>query len=583
MRPLAVSLLLFLSILLPQKIYGQPPFRLTIHPPQKSYAYVVNHTLLESEKTHTLLLPTMPFGGLQAHGEMGALTHFSYQGLGARATIVEIDGIHVNDAGQNTFDFATLSPDQLSRFAFTQTSFMDSPGGMLSLSMIPGAHDNPFFLNAESGSFERHGIAAGGQKTLEQGRLFLSMQHRHQGAAHAVHAQLKDVHRYRQTALNTGFIYALSPTLSLTTSLLHSNQQLNELYDPQNATLKTNTHFSLGQALFTYTPTPEITHHLRMGGFVKNETYFSSQTQRLKDTSLQIHYAGHYTFNRHTIKWGLFNITQQRLFDKKYHLNTLRTYLQYEAPLLTTGRVNASLTSHHQQKESPQFSGHLKAQYPVNTHIQLQTIIRASLRLPTLLDLHDTPYYKGNPKLKPERGTHFLLGVVLRLSPCHVVDVMAGHAHLKNMIYGSLISQNPRRYQQKNGQSYRALSLESRYTFTTPNFMGTLAYTYTRPRSATTSLLQNGTPRHKFTANTSLFLGDKHRLLLNGLYMGQRSSYRGRKLRPFFLLNTMWEYALSPGLKAYAKVDNLFNSAYQIVAGYPMPGRGYFIGFRARF
>jgi len=53
------------------------------------------------------------------------------------------------------------------------------------------------------------------------------------------------------------------------------------------------------------------------------------------------------------------------------------------------------------------------------------------------------------------------------------------------------------------------------------------------------------------------------------------------RIGSFFLLNGKLSYELWPGVKPFFAVENLFDSNYEAIRGFPQPGRRYFFGVNA--
>jgi outer membrane cobalamin receptor len=234
------------------------------------------------------------------------------------------------------------------------------------------------------------------------------------------------------------------------------------------------------------------------------------------------------------------------------------------------------------------------AEFPIN----LRANVGTSFRVPTFDDLYySSPYYNGNPSLKPERATDYDLGTVVELDENHFpvhgdldldyyqIDMRDGIVYQELTEFTSteanlqkIISRGMELSMDANYKSL--ISLRANYFFGrsfdasnpgSTNYEKQLVYI---PREQS-SLLVEITP-----GTLTLMAAVK--------YVGERfyTADNAVSLEPFAVTSVSASARIDVDTFAIlpkASVDNLFNREYQVVYQYPMPGRTYRLGVSLQF
>lgn len=224
----------------------------------------------------------------------------------------------------------------------------------------------------------------------------------------------------------------------------------------------------------------------------------------------------------------------------------------------------------------PEFGGRLHASYGT------------AVKNPTLTELFGySGDFQGNPALQPEESQGFDLGWEQSLLDQRLkFDVTVFDNRIDNIIVGA-----GRTVINLPGES-RARGVEvSASAQLTPEFSGTLAYTFTDTEDADGQELRRR-PRHaaslgfnyRFIEQGNLNLSVRH----NGAFVDtafdeQTFDTYLTPMKSYTVVNLAADYRLDDHWQFYGRVENLFDEKYEDVLGYSGTERGIYFGARYRF
>ena len=224
----------------------------------------------------------------------------------------------------------------------------------------------------------------------------------------------------------------------------------------------------------------------------------------------------------------------------------------------------------------PEFGGRLHASYGT------------AVKNPTLTELFGfSGDFQGNPDLQPEESRGFDIGWEQSLFDRRMkLDVTAFDNRIDNIIVGA-----GRTVINLPGES-RARGVEvSASAEWTPEFSGTLAYTYTDTEDAEGQELRRR-PRHAASLGLNYRPADRLNLNLtvrhNGSFVDTAfdpetfETYLVR-LDGFTTVNLAASYQLDDRWQFFGRVENLLDERYEEVLGYGGTERGVYVGARYRF
>ncbi|MDD4899478.1 MAG: TonB-dependent receptor [Candidatus Omnitrophica bacterium] len=216
--------------------------------------------------------------------------------------------------------------------------------------------------------------------------------------------------------------------------------------------------------------------------------------------------------------------------------------------------------------------------YKFNDNNKLHSVISRSFRAPTFNDLYwpNDGFTRGNPNLKPEKGSTAELGFESRLNKYYQASLTYYRSNYDELINWAPESADPLAiWSPTNIGSavIQGVELEQQINLTNYFEIG-LGYTYLLAKDRKLHKFLNYQPQDK--ADFSLKFHD-----LNGLLLEFRGEFTGTrfhdaentvKVKPYFVLNFAASKKFKHGITYYLNLDNLLGKKYQAVRNYPSPG-----------
>lgn len=257
-----------------------------------------------------------------------------------------------------------------------------------------------------------------------------------------------------------------------------------------------------------------------------------------------------------------------------YAFYTNGTFRAVEAPLdLEVGlRYN-----HHSEFEgvvNPQLKLNLRPPLP-----RAKFSLSISNNIPSFTErYYQSTFIKGNPDLKMERAMNFVLSFPIHPFGSLKGDISGFLSLIRDRITGVKGDDGIVRYRNIGSASRKGVELAWGWR-PTRSFSSTLSYTYLIARDETTGRYLPYSPKHRANLNF-YFKGSRGwTLTLNTRYVGKRFSKTDNteSLSGYYLtdlrLARHWE-----NLILYGEIKNLFDQDYEVLHGYPGPGRACRIG-----
>ena len=206
----------------------------------------------------------------------------------------------------------------------------------------------------------------------------------------------------------------------------------------------------------------------------------------------------------------------------------------------------------------------------------LRASVGRSFRAPTFDDLYWAG--SGNPDLLPEDGWSYEIGLRRELGPVSV-DVAAFRREIDNLIRWA-DPDNDFIWTPENIASSRTDGLETTLTAALgPNLTAALRWTALDSTDLTTGDPIPFIPIHEVGATLS-YSREKTSAHLNLEHRGDRPDGSGGVLPAHTVVNARLSQDMAEGFEVYLEGKNLFDTAYEELPGYPLPGRVVRIGVR---
>ncbi len=279
-------------------------------------------------------------------------------------------------------------------------------------------------------------------------------------------------------------------------------------------------------------------------------------------------------------EWSRFSST----FDtpKKANIGGVYAQIGYDGDLVIN--AGARLTDHSR------FGGAVTlgvdAAYPIGDGWRIRASFGEGFKAPTLFQLFSD---YGNQTLNPERSTSVDLGVDLGdRNLGHYFAVSLFRRDSENLIdFVSLPGPPYGQYENVGLARAQGVEIEGAYSLT-DTLIARAAYSYADTENRTVGAANQGRdlarrPRHAATISADWARG--HFRLGSDLRIVSRSFDNAAntvRLGGYEVLDLRVSWQASGSFELFGRIENVTDANYQTAAGYGTPGRGVFVGIRAK-
>lgn len=262
------------------------------------------------------------------------------------------------------------------------------------------------------------------------------------------------------------------------------------------------------------------------------------------------------------VDWGEHEVDEYGLFAMLHH--------PVAAGVMATGGLRLN---HHGR-----YGWELAPQAGVAVPLPWATTLKAhsarGFRSPTIRELHLFP--APNPALEPERAWSHELSLLHRFGRSASLELVGYRAEGSNLIRTTgappnLALENTGRFVHRGGEAVLTLApapgLEVDASY---GYLDVGELTLAHPRHQLHGALRYAVGR------TTTSLGVQH---VAGLY---GADFRRNRLPDYTVVNARLGVALPRGIGVHVAAENLLDEGYQVMPGYPMPGRVLSVGLHTR-
>jgi outer membrane receptor protein involved in Fe transport len=256
----------------------------------------------------------------------------------------------------------------------------------------------------------------------------------------------------------------------------------------------------------------------------------------------------------------------------KHRQSESGVYALVQQELLNAIMLSAGLRMNSSSVYGKAFAPQIGVSWNAGEGTTLRATAARGFRSPTIRELYMFP--APNPGLDPEQMWNYEAGVLHRFGELATAEVTIFQAEGENIVrtegaYPNLKLRNSGAF------IHRGLEIAGGVPIT-PQLSTELSYGYLAPGEQTIA-----NPRHKlytggrFTSGiTAINVGVQY---VSGLYGADKSQ---SLLEDYATLQARITVTPAPGLSLFVSGDNLLNTSYQTMTGYPMPGRTFMGGAR---
>jgi vitamin B12 transporter len=539
-------------------------------------------------------------------GQPGSLDGVFLRGADNNQTLVLVDGIRVNNAFNNEFDFSQLAVDNIERIEILrgpQSTLYGSEaaGGVINIVTKNGGGPASGWLESEYGSFntllERGGFSAGAGKlsatadgsyaSSDNDRINSDYEQYHFDG----HAHYDFSDRFSATLLATYF---------------HNNDgDAGDIYtDDPTARVKTE-NFLTGLTLDA-DPTSWwnskliLSHSHERGDFdqpANVENFFTDYFSQTVAQRNQADFQNVFTLSdRHTILVGgtFENTSGNFSADGTYGpsalaktINTRSAYAQYSF----TPVERVTLTAGGRADDSSSFGTHETYQFGGRfTAPRTETIFRANVgtafRAPSISDLYFPGY--SNPNLKPEESFGWDAGFE---QPLLKNKLRFGATFFHND-FDNLIQYDGATFSPENIGRARTYGVETFVSWQVlTNLTARASYTWLKTEDLDTGTELIRRPENSGSVDLDWKICPKLEADADALFVGRRAdeNFDDPSLpsnvtdSSYTKLDLSLRWHAQKHLEIFARAENLLDEHYQEAFGYPALGRGFYGGLRLQF
>lgn len=496
------------------------------------------------------------------NGGPGSTTNVYLRGSESDHVLVLIDGVRVASLTTGTFNWASLSPDQIERIEVVRgpnsTLYgSEAIGGVIQIFTRKG---KGMHASVTGGSYRTGNANIGAGGTLGQARVHINLSHEQADGFSSNNdtssSYEDDNDGYRNDSITTGFSLPLSNSTNLGLNLFHSSGR--------------NDYDSSGY-VGAYAETSNS------GGNLQLDWQTSDRwSQRFMLNTSQDSYKAHSKYPSTINTWrrganwqndvllgenGLFTAGAEAQFDRatnegKFSDETINRagYLQYQ---WSGERFDLLLGGRRDNHSS--YGTHDTGRLTLGSRIgegRIYASYASAFKAPTFNELYYPGY--GNADIKPEESISTELGY--RIGG---LQTSLYQTRVRNLIQSYPVTNVGR-------ATLQGLEVEYRYNVGKWQLSHGLTVQRTKDEDTGDQLLRRA--QKKMLFNASGPVSERARLGIEVNYTGPRMDYSSVELPSYTLLNLTGEYRLAKKWRLSGRIENLLDEDYQLANGYNTPG-----------
>jgi vitamin B12 transporter len=561
------------------------------------------------------LLRDVPGVDVVQQGGIGSVTSVFMRGAASDQTLVLIDGIEMNDPSSpgNSYNFADLLADDIERIEILRGPQgplygSDAIGGVINIITKKGKGSPRFSVLAEGGSYDSYKVGGKVSGSTDQVNYNLSINHLYSRGFSAADDRLPgntEVDSYNNTTINTGLGITPTENLGLQWNLHYSDADKefdncggpncdNPFRDGNTKQLNTGLkgQLSLFDGLWeqtlglAYSYNDRVNYDASPGSFVPFSKFEGNKFKVRWQNDFNLHETNTLTVGIEDEEdWMNSNTTSQQ------SQNTAGYFLQDQIRLWDRSFTTAGVRYDNNNRFGGKVTWRVTQLFTID---ELGTRIKGSygtgFKTPSLFQLFAPadPFFGpvGNVNLDPETSTGWDAGIEQTLWD---ERVLFGASYFSNdfddlidFTFGSGF---------QNIDSASSHGVESYIEFNPLEGLTLRGnYTYTRSRDNTTGFARLRIPENKGSVNINYNFLERANINLNIVIVGDRddidfSSFPFTRVRlpGYTVVNLAGSYDFNQYLKAYVRIDNVFDKQYQEVFGFGTSGVAAYGGIRVSY
>ena len=537
--------------------------------------HIITAAELEAKHVTTVTEALNQVAGISftQNGTLGTTTNLFVRGSSNSRTLILIDGIRANDpsstSGANLANLMVANIERIEIIKGAQSGVWGSDAAAGVINIIT-KESTDTQVNVEYGAYNtRKASITTGVKSSKT-RLSLNAQHIETDGFSAQAPAGEDINLYEDDPYsNTNIIAKLNVDLEKGRSLALTHNHTSALanYDSwgnPNGIQRTDSQSDL-TSLSYRDNTTEVSAQQSLFRAEQLDSATDDIVQG-KTQSIQL------THQIDNLLLGAAHSINEATSDKystvkeaNNHTNALFTTLFHEVGFIT---FNEALRLDDYSNFSSKVTGKLGAKMAINSESSISINYGTAYNAPSLIQIIN-PWGTANPDLKPENSAEVSVSYQNKAFTVSLFDKRVE----------DLIDWVGGQYQNVTGTT-QIRGYEAEYKLAFDSIELAANYTHLHTEKSDGSPLARR-PDDQVGLDINWYATDKLDINVNGQYIGKRSE--GNYTQYYSVWNTVINYQINPVFSTYLKVDNLFDSYYQVVDGYATAERSAYLGVNAKF
>lgn len=289
-----------------------------------------------------------------------------------------------------------------------------------------------------------------------------------------------------------------------------------------------------------------------------------------------------YHFDNHIINYG-FDIIENEVEDNELLSNNKHENLNKALYIQDKFKINNNIFVYgvrydDHDKYGSNFSPKFGYIYEITDNWNFNFNYGESFRAPTFLDLYGSG---GNENLKAEEGKTFDIGFKYSDSICRreITFFKRDFEQLITYIYNfNTYTGMMENIDEANIKGLELLTSRK----VNENWDVDFAYTYLEARDDSVDGQSLNMPYNQIALNLK-YNNNNYKAVLDNRYVDETNSYGGGKVDSYFISDLKLSTNLDENKELAFEINNLFDKDYEVVDGYPMPGRNFMVNLSTKF